>query len=143
MLMKVEKGSKVTVKYSIYRHGAISGSENAKSFKTTFEVGKGEVIPVIEKAVLGHEEGDMLTLEIAGDDLFGSYDESRVIPIPLDMLDTDEPLKPGDYFHFRDKENRIHPFRVKKVEENIVWADFNHPLGGEKFLLNLAVENVE
>jgi len=142
-LMKIENGSKVTVKYSIYRQGSISGAENVKSFKATFEVGKGEIIPVIERVVLGHKAGDAVTLEVSGSEIFGPYDERKIVPIPLDRLDTDGPLKPGDYFHYRDEENRIHPFRVKKVEGNIVWADFNHPFGDETFLLNLIIEDVQ
>ncbi len=139
----VKKGSKVTVQYSISRLEAQENRDHLKPFEVSFVVGKEEVLPVVERAVLGRQTGEIITLEVDGFEIFGAYDEGKVIPIPTDMLDASEPLNKGDFFHFRDHENRIHPFRVKKIEKDIVWADFNHPLGGEKFLLNLVIEKVE
>ena len=141
--MIIQEGSKVTVKYSICRLNSAAVYDRVKSFKTYFIVGKQEVLPIIEKSVLGRRAGDSISLEVWGGDLFGSYDENKIIPIPFENLDTDKPLNPGDLFHFRDRENKIHPFRVERVEGNVVWADFNHPLGREKFLLNIIIEKVE
>ena len=139
----VTKNSKVTIEYSLCRLGTNKRADDGKVFESTFVVGKEGVMPLIEDAVMGRRAGEVITLEIMGSDIFGPYDESKVIPIPMDRLDADESLKAGDFFHFRDAENRIHPFRVKKVENNMVWADFNHPLGDEKFLLNLLIKKVE
>lgn len=141
--MKIGVGSKVTVEYSIFHQNLTGGHDSLKSFRVSFEVGKGEVAPVIENSVLGRMPGESLKVEIKGSDIFGAYDENKVIPIPFDKLDVNGPLSAGDFFHYRDKENRIHPFRVKKVENNLVWADFNHPLQNETFILNLLIEKVD
>ncbi len=141
--MKVTVGSKVTVEYSIYLQGSTGSLRDMKSFKASFEVGKGEAVPVIEDAVLGRTPGESVVMEIKGSDIFGPYDEKKIIPIPIDKLDIESSLSPGDFFHYRDDENRIHPFRVKKVENDLIWADFNHPLGDETFILHLIIEKVD
>ncbi len=141
--MKVEQGTQVTINYNIHPLNTPVYQGNTKSFKVIFEVGKGKVSPVLEEAVIGKETGEQFCLEISGKKMFGPYETERIVPIPLDKLDVEGPLQPGQIFHYRDAKNRIQPFRVVKVSGDVVWADFNHPLEGERFLLTITIEDIK
>ena len=107
--------------------------------------GQGQIIPGLEKALLGKITGDKLSVDIAAKDAYGEVDEELDIKVSRSQFpkDVQKNLKEG--FQFRAE----HPtkagedviFTIHAVEGDDVMVSGNHPLAGEA--LHFEVEIVD
>ena len=107
--------------------------------------GQGQIIPGLEKALLGKGAGDKLSVDVPAKDAYGEVDEELDIKVSRSQFpkDVQKNLKEG--FQFRAE----HPtkagedviFTIHAVEGDDVMVSGNHPLAGEA--LHFEVEIVD
>jgi len=106
----------------------------------SFIASSDQMFQKVEEALSGMEAGDKKTLDLAPADAYGEYDEDFVkVTDPSHFPDGAE-LKEGMTFLTMVEEQES-PVTIKKVEENEITIDFNHPLAGKR--LDMEVELVE
>ena len=99
--------------------------------------GKGNIVPGLEKALLGKKTGDKLDVVVAPEEGYGPHVESLVQVVPRSAFQGVANLEPGMQFQ---AESNMGPVSVvvTSVDGDQVTVDGNHPLAGET--LHFAVE---
>lgn len=94
--------------------------------------GYGQIIPGLEKALVGLGIGDSKTVSVPAADAYGEVDMDAFELVPRSMFPDDLELEEGLELSLRDVETD-EPFdaTVAEVRDDEVLLDFNHPLAGE------------
>jgi len=121
-MSKIKDGDVVYVHYT----GKL---ENGQIFDSSLEreplevkIGGGSVIAGFENGLLGMEIGEKKTVEIDSDEAYGQRHDY--------MLQASSPMGPIN-------------FTVIELKEDTVVLDGNHPLAGEKLILDLEIVDVQ
>ena len=115
-----------------------TGDESA-----TFEVGDGSLLPGFEAAMYGMKAGDSGELPIAAEQGFGLPNEENVHMMKRALFDVSQELVEGLVVSFSDGEGGERPGVVKRLFDELVEVDFNHPLAGQDLLFSVQVKQVE
>ena len=102
--------------------------------------GAGNIVPGLEKALLGKKAGDSLTAKVAPEEAYGPRHEGLIQTVPRSAFEGVESVQPGMQFEARTQQGPL-LVTVTKVEPEQVVVDGNHPLAGQH--LNFAVEVAE
>lgn len=107
----------------------------------TVEVGAGNVIPGLETALTGLEQGATETVTIPPEDGYGEWSEQRVRSYETEefreMVDGRTPEE-GAYLQTPDGDLA----EVVHVDEETVRIDFNHSLAGETLEFEIEIVDV-
>ncbi|MGY0798840.1 FKBP-type peptidyl-prolyl cis-trans isomerase [Lysobacter sp. A286] len=102
--------------------------------------GAGNIVPGLEKALLGKKSGDSLTADVAPEEAYGPRHEGLIQTVPRSAFEGVESVQPGMQFEARTEKGPL-LVTVTKVEPEEVVVDGNHPLAGQQ--LHFAVDVVE
>ncbi|MBK7895093.1 MAG: peptidylprolyl isomerase [Candidatus Promineifilaceae bacterium] len=102
--------------------------------------GYGEIIPGLEKALVGLAVGDSKTVIVPPGEAYGEVDMEAFEIVPRSMFPDDMELVEGLELSLRDAETD-EPFdaTVAEVRESEVMLDFNHPLAGETLYFEVTI----
>ncbi len=105
-------------------------------------VGHGVLLPFLEEAILGLEEGDSVDVLLPSGAFGNDPSLQGLVLLPVQSIAEEGPHEVGAIRHIMDDQRRLQPFRVVKQDEGIVWADFSHPFAERSFLFRVHVEKV-
>lgn len=141
--MKVAERTVVTMDYVLkYPDGEIIESSIESNQPIEFVYGKGLILPALEKAILGLEEGETKTVTLTPEEAYGPWKEEGVVTIPKNQFPQDTDLEEGMMFMMESEEGGAMPMTVVRLEGDDVVVDFNHPLAGESLVFDITVKNV-
>lgn len=109
-----------------------------------FVTGFRQVIPGLEKRLLGHCKGDSLSFTVPADEAFGQRRDDFVIVKDKSEFHFPEGFKPYPGMEISVVTNTDEgpdTVIIKEVRENNIVIDFNHPLAG--FALKYTLEIIE
>ncbi|MCC1494453.1 peptidylprolyl isomerase [Cognatishimia sp. F0-27] len=106
-----------------------------------FEVGSGQIIPGLDKAIPGMAVGDKKTVAVPADEAYGQSNPQAVQAVPRAEIPADIPLEVGGQLQVQTPTGQVMPVTVTEVTESEVTLDANHPLAGKD--LTFAIELVE
>ena len=101
--------------------------------------GHGNLVPGLEKALEGKQEGSTMAVSVAPAEGYGIRDEALIQRVPKRSLQGAGEIKKGQQFQARTDDG-MRLFTVKAVVGDMVTLDGNHPLADET--LNFDVEIV-
>lgn len=103
---------------------------NHRDFKPLeFRVGEGHVLPGIDVAVQGMEQGESRTVTLEPEEAYGTVDEDRIVTFPSEELETEGgDIEVGELV----RSERGDTGWITEVDEAGVTVDFNHELAGER-----------
>ena len=137
--MPVNSGDTVRVHYKGTLDDGTVFDTNEDSEPLEFVVGNGELIPGFERAVIGHEKGDKVTVAVEPEDAYGARQEGLSHAYERDDFG-EEPVLGGLVpLETPDGEQLI--AKIVSIEGKDVTLDFNHPLAGER--LNFEIDIVD
>jgi FKBP-type peptidyl-prolyl cis-trans isomerase SlyD len=102
--------------------------------------GAGNIIPGLEKALIGKQAGDKLNVAVAPAEGYGERDEALIQQVPRRAFQGVKDIAPGMSFHAQSSQGPMQ-VTVTAVAGDMVTVDGNHPLAGET--LNFDVEVTE
>lgn len=106
-----------------------------------FTIGAGNVIPGFEKAVLGLNVGDSITVTIPADEAYGPRHDQMVAVVERSELSGEiDPIE-GQQLEVVLQDGSSMPVLITEVTETSVTLDANHPLAGQD--LTFAIKLVE
>jgi len=137
---RVGPGTIVTLAYDVFdadgeRVGGADGSEPLSAI-----VGYGELMPAIERALDGLEDGASRTVTLAAKDAYGRREPSRVLEVDRSEFPGD--VASGDRFEVETERGDRLVLRVLDVQDDAVVVDANHPLAGQRVRFELHVLRV-
>ncbi|SIO54121.1 peptidylprolyl isomerase [Rhodovulum sp. ES.010] len=139
-MTQVKPGDKVRIHYTgTLADGTTFDSSEGRD-PLEFTVGAGEIIPGLDAALPGMEEGDKKTVEIPSDDAYGDHNPEAKQSIPRAQVPENTPLEIGTRLQLQTPQGQVVPVTVAAVTDEEVVLDANHPLAGQD--LTFAIELV-
>lgn len=139
--MKVKKNSLVRINYQILTADGAEVDSSDDGAPLEFICGRGDVVPGLERELIGMLPGQRRTFVVAAEDAYGAHDPTLVKELPLAGFPSDRKLETGQCFSYRSNQGAELRYRVVDVRDDVILADFNHPLAGRP--LHCDVEVVE
>ncbi len=107
-----------------------------------FITGSGQIIPGLEKAMMGKTVGDSLKISVEPEDAYGHVNPELFQDVPRNQFPGDMELKPGMTFQAQGPQGPM-TINIKEVkDENTVVIDLNHPLAGKKLHFDVNIVGV-
>lgn len=130
--LKIKEGVVVSLDYTLrLDDGEIIDSSEGEA-PLQYLQGHGQIIPGLEKALVGLTVGDSKKVVVPPAEAYGDVDMEAFEIVPRSMFPEDITLKEGLELSLRDVETD-EPFEasVAEIREKEVMLDFNHPLAGK------------
>ena len=139
-MTQVKPGDTVHIHYTgTLRDGTTFNSSEGRD-PLQFEVGSGQIIPGLDKAIPGMEVGDKKTVNVPCDEAYGPVDPQMRQAVPREGIPDDIPLDLGTRLQMQTQQGQVTPVTVVEVTDEQVTLDANHPLAGQD--LTFAIELV-
>jgi FKBP-type peptidyl-prolyl cis-trans isomerase 2 len=143
--MKIQNGSVVVLRYEIYR--ADGKLFEAEDEPVEFVQGEGEVLPGLERALVGLEPGASLRVTLSPAEAFGDYNPEGLVSVPRRELPAGVELHKdewitvvvqGDEGDAPEDQGEM-DMRIVEAEGDEVILDANHPLAGQEVTFQIEV----
>jgi FKBP-type peptidyl-prolyl cis-trans isomerase SlyD len=108
----------------------------------TYLHGAGNIIPGLEKALLGKVEKDALTVKVSPEEGYGEVMQELVEAVPKGAFQGVDTIEVGMSFEAQDPNGQMQRIVVKKVEDDTVTVDANHPLAGVELNFDVNIVSV-
>jgi FKBP-type peptidyl-prolyl cis-trans isomerase SlyD len=139
----VQNGATVSIEYTLKDEGGQVLDSNLGKAPLTFVHGRRQIIPGLERELVGMRPGEQKAVVVAPDD--GGY--GPVVPsaqqeVPKEVIPK-EGLKVGTQLTARSGSGEVRPVTVKEIKDTTVVLDFNHPLAGKTLFFDVKILNVQ
>lgn len=139
--MAIDEKQYVSIDYKLSLDSGELVDQSAPGEPLGFIVGTGQIIKGLENALRGMEEGQSAVVTVEPADAYGVSNPELYREIPRDNFPAEVTLAPGMGFEAKGPHGPV-VFRVKSVDDDVVLADFNHPLAGQRLHFDLTVAEV-
>ncbi|MFQ5816188.1 MAG: peptidylprolyl isomerase [Candidatus Hydrothermarchaeaceae archaeon] len=135
---KIESGEVFDTSYEEVAKRAGIHSPQRVYAPLPISIGEGKVIKVLEDALIGTKEGEEKEIKVPPGKAYGERREGLVQRIPKQAF-IGSNIKPTPGVRIKTPQG---VGEIKKVSEENVEVDFNHPLAGETLVFEVKVESV-
>lgn len=144
MAQSISVGSRVLLEYQIQSVGAET-LKGIKPIKASLEVGESAgLLKHFEKAIIGKEEGNLVSVTIPKEQAYGNRRQDLVKSIDKDLLPSNiQNATEGRRYSLRSEQGQVFTFEVIKVGNEKVTIDQNHPLAGKDLVYEVMILEVE
>jgi len=133
---RIVEGSTVTIDFSVSAEKKLASTTEGKE-PLSYVQGQGQIVPGLEKALLGLKAGDRKRIDVPPDQAYGPYDDSKRLTVARNRVPGD--AKVGSIL----QDKRGEPLRVVEMTDTNVVLDRNHPLAGKVVTFDVKILNVE
>jgi len=140
--MKIDDKKYVAIEYRLTLASGEEVDSSQGGEPLGFVTGAGQIIPGLEKALMGMAAGERSQIVVEPEDGYGHVDESMFQELPRNHFPDDCEIEPGMTFH---AEGPHGPFMlsVARVNDNdTVTVNLNHPLAGQQLHFDVTVVEV-
>ena len=138
----VENGSNVSIEYTLKDEAGQVLDTNKGKNPLTFTQGQQQIIPGLERELVGMHAGDEKKVVVKPEDGYGPVMPNAQTEVPKDAVPK-EGLKVGTPLMARSGSGETRPVVVKEIKEKTVVLDLNHPLAGKTLFFDVKVLGVE
>jgi FKBP-type peptidyl-prolyl cis-trans isomerase SlyD len=138
----VENGSSVKIEYTLKDDQGAVLDTNAGKEALAFTQGAQQIIPGLDRALLGMKVGDSKKVTVKPEDAYGAVDPKAEAEVPKDSLPQGAAVV-GTRLLARGQNGQPRPVTVKAVKDTTVLLDLNHPLAGMTLFFDVKVVSVE
>jgi peptidylprolyl isomerase len=135
-------GDQVKIDYTIMLDNGVVFETSKHSNPLTFTIGKGEVMPGVEKSVIGMKPGEKKHSILQPKEAFGQKREG--ITLVLDKSDLPDDVYVNLGQEVMGQHSNGSPLRlfVTDITDEVVTLDQNHPLAGKTVALGIEMLQV-
>jgi FKBP-type peptidyl-prolyl cis-trans isomerase SlyD len=138
----IEKGSSVKIEYTLKDDKGAVLDTNAGKDALAFTQGSQQIIPGLDKALLGMKVGDSKKVTVKPEEAYGALDPKAEAEVPKNALPEGAAVV-GTRLLARGQDGQPRPVTVKTVKDTTVVLDLNHPLAGKTLFFDVKVVSVE
>jgi FKBP-type peptidyl-prolyl cis-trans isomerase SlyD len=147
--MKVTKNKVVSLTYQLRvnnQQGEVIESLSNDA-PLTFLYGSGGLLPKFEDNIDGLAVGDTFNFNIPSKDAYGEINNEAIVDVPIVAFEIDgkvdeNMLSIGNQIPMQDSAGNKLNGTVKKIDNETVTMDFNHPLAGEHLFFTGEITDV-
>jgi FKBP-type peptidyl-prolyl cis-trans isomerase SlyD len=135
----------VILKYTVkLENGEIVKGDPAKGLAhMEFVTGYNQVIPGLERRLVGLSEGDEAEIIVSPDEGFGRYDPDQIQEKTFAEFPEGKNLEEGRWALATNPQHRVtFGYLVLEKKPDSVVLDYNHPLAGKALVYQVKVEKV-
>ncbi len=131
-------GDQVKIHYTgKFENGEVFDSSVQREEPFEFIVGASQVIPGMEKAVIGMEPGDKKSVTMPPEEAYGEPRQELVATIPRDRLPEDLKPEVGQVLQVPAEGGGELAVAVTEVTEETIRIDGNYPLAGKTLVFDI------
>lgn len=142
VMVKAKAGDVVKVHYTGKLRDGTVFDTSVGGEPLEFTLGRGQIMPAFEEAILGMSPGDSKTFEVPAEEAYGPYREELVLEIERDRVPPELELEVGQQLLLRQPSGQGVRVTVTELTEDTVTLDANHPLAGEDLIFEVQLLEV-
>jgi FKBP-type peptidyl-prolyl cis-trans isomerase SlyD len=135
--MKIAKDHAVHFHYTLKDDSGQVLDDSHEGEPLSYLHGHDNIIPGLEVALEGHEQGDQFDVTVEADDAYGQRNEDLVESVPASLFEGVDDVEVGMQFRAQGEDDE-ELVTVTGIDGDEITIDANHPLAGER--LNFSVE---
>lgn len=140
--MNIKDKSVVSFHYTLTGDdGKILDSSEGKD-PLSYLHGSKNIVPGLEKALVGKTVGDNVKVAVSPDEGYGEYDSALIQKVPPNAFQGVDQIDVGMQFHAQDPQGNVQVITVTEVSDNEITVDGNHPLAGETLNFDVTIEKI-
>ncbi|MDD3375170.1 MAG: peptidylprolyl isomerase [Candidatus Omnitrophica bacterium] len=140
--MMIENGKTVKFDYTLTVEGQVVDTSEGKE-PLEYVQGSGNIIPGLEKQMVGLKAGDSRKLTVDAKEAYGEINPELLQEVSKSVFPPDLELKKGMMVPLQNNDGQPIPAIVEEVKEESVVFNFNHPLAGQNLLFDVKVVDVK
>jgi len=129
--MEVRDGVVVSLEYTVHLADGTLLDSTGDCGPLAVMIGSGQLFPALEDRIGGMRAGETRELTIPAADAYGEWREELVRRLPRNRLPPDLALEIGHEYRLKSPDGKLLRFRLLRVYEDEVEADFNRPQAGQ------------
>ena len=141
-MTQVKTGDTVKIHYTGTLTDGTTFDSSAGRDPLQFEVGSGQIIPGLDKAIPGMAVGDTKKVEIPCAEAYGEANPQARQAVPRDQIPAEIPLDLGTQLQMQTPTGQVVPVTVVAVTEAEVTLDANHPLAGKDLVFDIELVEI-
>lgn len=141
-MTKVQTGDTIRIHYTGTLPDGTQFDSSVDREPIQFTVGGGEIIPGLDKAVVGMEPGESKTVTVPSGDAYGERDPARSQTVERAQIPDDIPTEPGTRLEVQTQTGQRMPVTVTQSTDTEVTLDANHPLAGQDLTFDVEVVEI-
>jgi len=140
--MEIAEKHYVAIDYKLTLESGQEIDKSPEGQPLGFITGFGQVIPGLEKALMGRTAGESTQLVIEPEEAYGPVKDDLFQEIPKSQFPSDIELKPGMNFEAQSPSGPM-MITISKINDNdTVAVDLNHPMAGKQLHFDVNVVEV-
>ena len=133
------QNSVVGIEYEVKEAGTTDVVDTNKGGQPLeFIMGKGQVIPGLENALVGMNEGESGDIMVSAADAYGDVNPEAMQTLPKEQFEGVD-LVEGMTLYGQGEDGQTVQVTVKSFDDKEVNVDFNHPLAGKDLMFSVTV----
>jgi peptidylprolyl isomerase len=136
-MAKVKNGDMVRVHYTGSLEDGTVFSKTSEQEPLEFTLGRGQIIPGLEEAIIGMEPDEIKTIKVNAEDAFGPRRDELMIKVDRNKLPEDLKLEIGNRLKVPREDGQTTSVKVTSISESKVTLDANHPLSGKDLIFDI------
>lgn len=127
-----------------YRIALPSGQPLVSTFESspaTLKLGVGEMLPALERVLLGLPVGPLQTFELGAEQAFGPYREELLERVRRQHM-PDDVVEPMSVMEFTAPDGSRYSGLVREIDDESALIDFNHPLAGKSIRFDVQIISI-
>lgn len=107
-----------------------------------FEIGAGQIIPGLERQIVGMGVGDRSTFTVPASEAYGPVDTNGIQRVPRSAIPTTEPLAVGGRLLAETEDGEQLMLTIIALDDMLVTLDSNHPLAGKDLVFEIELVEI-
>ena len=103
--------------------------------------GASNIVPGLEKELLGKSVGDKLEVQVSAEEGYGEYNPGLKQTVSRDMFEQAEGIEVGAQFQASTEQGPVSVV-VTEVSETDITVDGNHPLAGQDLFFDVEIVEI-
>ena len=133
------QNSVVGIEYEVKEKGTTEVVDSNKGAQPLeFVMGKGQIIPGLEKALVSMNEGESGDILVEAADAYGDVNPEAMQTLPREQFEGVD-LTEGMTLYGQGEDGQTVQVTVKSFDDKEVNVDFNHPLAGKDLMFSVTV----
>jgi FKBP-type peptidyl-prolyl cis-trans isomerase SlyD len=140
--MKIANGTVVSIDYKLHLGDGKVVDESGEGEPLTYLQGEGQIVPGLERELVGLGAGDSRKVVVPPGDGYGDRDPNGLQHVERKAFPPDVELTIGLELSAVGPNGEVVPFVVHEVTVDKVVVDLNHPLAGKTLHFDVTVREV-
>ena len=136
-MAEATQGDTVKVHYTGKLESGMVFDSSVDGDPLEFTIGKGQIIPGFEDAVIGRGPGEATTTTIPPEQAYGPYREEMTMQVERSQLPKELEPEVGQRLQSKQENGETLNFAVTEVTEESITLNGNHPLAGKALIFEI------